>query len=90
MDTNHRPGPRSSAGITSQLHSEANLTIDDHQAARQRIAADAAAAEAREKRLDAITRPVLISETDPLEVPDVEELLEAIRSAQFEEEGSRP
>jgi len=59
MQTNHQTGPRSSAGITSQIHHEP-------------------------------LQPVKISEAHPLDVPDIEELLEAIRSAQFEEEGSRP
>jgi hypothetical protein len=36
-------------------------------------------------------RPVLIAETDPLDVPMTDdEIIESIRAAEFEEKGSRP
>lgn len=66
------------------------LTIDRHSEARQRIASEAAAADSKARQLEAILHPVRIAETDPLEVPDIEELLEAIRAEKFEGEGSRP
>ena len=67
-----------------------HVTVDDHHAERQRIASEAAATEAKQRQLEAILHPVRIAETDPLDVPDVEELLEAIRAEKFEGEGARP
>ena len=43
----------------------AKLSIDDHAEARQRIASEAVAAEAKARQLDAILHPVRIAETDP-------------------------
>ena len=66
------------------------VTIDDHAEARQRIASEAAAAETKARQLDAIRHPIRIAETDPAAVPDIEELLEAIRAEKFEREAARP
>ena len=66
------------------------VTIDDHAEARQRIASQAAAAETKARQLAAIRHPIRIAETDPAAVPDIEELLEELRSAEYEERGARP
>jgi len=78
MDTNHQTGPRSSAGITSQLHSEAHLTIDRHAEARRQIASDAAATEAKQRQLEAIHQSVRFAECGPLDSADSDHELDPL------------
>lgn len=44
----------------------------------------------RDHQADISPKPVLIGETDPLDLPDIEDLLEKIRSAEFEGKGAEP
>lgn len=44
----------------------------------------------RDHQADISPKPVFIGETDPLDLPDIEDLLEEIRSAEFEGKGAEP
>lgn len=44
----------------------------------------------RDHQPDISPKPVLIGETDPLDLPDIEDLLEEIRSTELEGKGAEP